>query len=87
MQDEAIDADTQQTLDFLNNMEDEETDTSSQQTAETGLKATTFGALHRQSEAKKNIMNLPTIEQVLDQVRFEMHELPQTFEEALAQCQ
>jgi len=52
-----------------------------------GLQVTTFGELHRTSEAKKNILSTPTLAQVLDSVKFETQELPDDLQEALLACQ
>ena len=52
-----------------------------------GLKVTTFGALHRESEAKKFVIKLPNLNQVLDTVNFEIQTLPDDFQEALKKCQ
>ena len=54
--------------------------------SQSGLKVQTFGDLHRQSEAKKNILRMPSLNTIYDQVAFELQELPLGFEEALAVC-
>ena len=52
-----------------------------------GLKVTTFGALHRESEAKKFVIKLPKLNTVYEQVKFELQELPDDLQEALQKCQ
>ena len=52
-----------------------------------GLKVRTFGELHRTSQAKKNILSTPSVEAVLESVRFEIVELPEDLQEALLRCQ
>lgn len=87
------DNDTQQTLEFLNEMQMEEQEEEKQETAQqqssnnqddAGLKVTTFGAMFRESEAKKNVLALPSLITVLEQVKFELQTLPDDLEEALA---
>ena len=48
---------------------------------------TTFGALHRESEAKKFVIKLPKLNTVYEQVKFELQELPDDLQEALQKCQ
>lgn len=74
MEGEALDENTQQTLDFLNEMgNDVDEDLSGRTASEVqGLKVTTFGALHRESEAKKFIIKLPNLNTVFEQVKFEL---------------
>ena len=74
---EALDENTQQTLDFINQMgEDQEQEQLRSASEVSGLKVTTFGALHRESEAKKFVSKLPKLNTVLEQVKFELQELP-----------
>ena len=88
MEGEALDESTRQTLAFLNEMETDQYDVDSRTQSQTrGLKQTTFGALHRESEAKKFIIKLPSINTVLDCVKFELQQLPVGLEEALLKCQ
>lgn len=54
--------------------------------SKSGLQMTTYAAIHRESEAKKNILQTPDIGSVLDQVKFEINELPEDLAEALAKC-
>jgi len=51
-----------------------------------GLKVQTFGELHRASQAKKNILSTPSIESILESVKFETTELPEDLQEALLLC-
>ena len=87
------DNNTQQTLDFLNEMDREMEEVvepperTASQVAREGLKVTTFGEMFRESEAKKNVLALPSPASVLEQVKFELQELPEGFGDALAQCQ
>lgn len=45
---------------------------SASEVAREGLKVTTFGAMFRESEAKKHVLALPSVAQVLEQVQFEL---------------
>lgn len=89
MEGEALDEGTQQTLDFINQIEDSQEEEAVQRTGSDvqGLKVTTFGALHRESEAKKFVIKLPNLNQVLDTVNFEIQTLPDDLQEALQKCQ
>ena len=89
MEGEALDEGTQQTLDFINQIEDSHEEDANQRSGSDvqGLKVTTFGALHRESEAKKFVIKLPNLNQVLDTVNFEIQSLPDDFQEALQKCQ
>jgi len=67
MQAEEFDDQTQQTLDFINEIETEERKSSELEgMTQSGLKVTTFGDLHRETEAKKNILSMPNLSSVLD---------------------
>ena len=87
MEGEALDENTQQTLDFIDQMQDEEEqDVQRSGSDVSGLKVTTFGALHRESNAKKFVIKLPKLNQVLETVKFELQQLPEDLQEALNQC-
>ena len=47
----------------------------------------TFGELHRTSQAKKNILSTPSVQSILESVRFEIVELPEDLQEAFLLCQ
>jgi len=51
-----------------------------------GLKVQTFGELHRASQAKKNILSSPSIQAVLESVKFEILELPEDLQQSLLLC-
>ena len=88
MQGEELDDQTQKTLDFINEIETEERKTKEiDRGIKSGLKVMNFGDLHRESEAKKNILSMPSLESVLNQVNFELPSLPDGLEEAMLTCQ
>ena len=67
MQGEELDDQTQQTLDFINEIETEERKTVElEKEGRSGLKVMNFGDLHREAEAKKNILSMPSLSTVLN---------------------